>query len=132
MPRGPVAGYCQAELINAAQITSPPVRRHGADPQAVGVMTAIGESAWSSSTWRPVGPDSRGLFQQRDNGAWGARADRIDPYTAASIFLAKLRSKGWKTDTAADLARAVPVNDDPDYCQHFWDDAQPSWRSASQ
>ena len=127
VPRGPVAGYCQAELINAAQIMNA-ARAQGIGPhtQAVGVMTAMGESGLVNlDHGDAAGPDSRGLFQQRDNGAWGTLADRMDPYTAATHFFDKLTDvKGWQTAAPSDLAHAVQVNDDPGYYQRFWDDAQ--------
>src|SRR3712207_8538206 len=44
-----------------------------------------------------AGPDSRGLFQQRDNGAWGSYADRMDPTTSATnFFLALQEVPDWR------------------------------------
>lgn len=61
--------------------------------QAVGVMTAMGESSLLVLEYGDVaGPDSRGLFQQRANGAWGSYADRMDPtISATNLFRALLR-----------------------------------------
>lgn len=43
-----------------------------------------------------AGPDSRGLFQQRANGAWGSYSDRMDPYISATNFFRALsRVPGW-------------------------------------
>lgn len=63
--------------------------------QAIGVMTAMGESSLRDidyGDWETSGitnPDgtpttSIGLFQQQDG--WGTREQRLDPYTAAALF----------------------------------------------
>ena len=45
--------------------------------QEIAVTTAIGESTLRVlDHGDEAGPDSRGLFQQRDNGAWGTYEDR--------------------------------------------------------
>ncbi|MFF1633260.1 hypothetical protein [Leifsonia sp. NPDC058248] len=127
VPAGPVAGFCQSELIMAAHIMN--AARDdgiGSHTQAVGVMTAIGESGLRNLTYGDAaGPDSRGLFQQRDNGAWGTLADRMDPYTAASNFFHKLTSiDGWQSMSPTALAHAVQVNADPNYYAQYWSQAQ--------
>ncbi|MFJ3380337.1 MULTISPECIES: hypothetical protein [unclassified Curtobacterium] len=127
VPEGPVAGYCQDRLVNAAAVIEA-ARALGIGPhtQAVGVMTAIGESGLQNlDHGDAVGPDSRGLFQQRDNGAWGTYEQRMDPYTAASMFYAKLvKVPGWKTMTPTQMAHAVQVNADPDHYAKFWPTAK--------
>ncbi len=126
VPAGPVAGFCQPELIMAAHIMNAARDQGiGTHTQAVGVMTAIGESGLRNLDYGDAaGPDSRGLFQQRDNGAWGTLADRMDPYTAASNFFAKATSiDGWQTMAPSDLAHAVQVNADPGYYSRYWGDA---------
>lgn len=127
VPAGPVAGYCQPELVMAAHIMNAARDQGiGAHTQAVGVMTAIGETRLRNLDYGDAaGPDSRGLFQQRDNGAWGTLADRMDPYTAASNFFRKLTTvPGWETMAPTDLAHTVQVNADPGYYAQFWADAQ--------
>lgn len=127
VPAGPVAGFCQPELIMAAHIMNAANDQGiGSHTKAVGVMTAIGESGLRNLNYGDAaGPDSRGLFQQRDNGAWGTLADRMDPYTAASNFFAKLtRVDGWQTMAPSQLAHAVQVNADPGYYAQYWDQAQ--------
>jgi hypothetical protein len=123
VPAGPVAGYCQDELANAAAVIQA-AKALGIGPhtQAVGVMTAIGESGLVNlDHGDAAGPDSRGLFQQRDNGAWGTYEQRMDPYTAASMFYAKLiKVPGWQTMTPTQLAHAVQVNSDPNHYAKFW------------
>lgn len=127
VPAGPVAGFCQPELIMAARIMNAARDQGiGTHTQAVGVMTAIGETGLRNLDYGDTaGPDSRGLFQQRDNGAWGTLSDRMDPYTAASNFFAKLTTiDGWQTMAPSALAHAVQVNSDPGYYAQFWDQAQ--------
>ncbi|WP_438354484.1 hypothetical protein [Microbacterium sp. CJ88] len=127
VPAGPVAGYCQPELINAAHVLD---AAHslgiGTRTQTVGIMTAIGESGLRNLTYGDaVGPDSRGLFQQRDNGAWGTLTDRMDPYTAAyNFFVAVTHVNGWQTMEPTLLAHAVQVNADPYHYQKYWAEAQ--------
>jgi hypothetical protein len=127
VPAGPVAGYCQPQLENAASIIAA-AKALGIGPhtQAVGVMTAIGESNLVDlNHGDSAGPDSRGLFQQRDNGAWGTLADRMDPYTSATMFFDKLVSiPGWRTMTPTEAAHAVQVNADPDHYTKYWSRAK--------
>jgi hypothetical protein len=127
VPAGPVAGFCQDRLVNAAQVIRA-ARALGIGPhtQAVGVMTAIGESGLVNlDHGDAVGPDSRGLFQQRDNGAWGTYEQRMDPYTAASMFYAKLvKVPGWKSMTPTQMAHAVQVNADPEHYAKYWPTAK--------
>ena len=110
-----------AHIMNAAR-----AQGIGTHTQAVGVMTAIGESGLQNlDHGDAAGPDSRGLFQQRDNGAWGTLADRMDPYTAATNFFSKLTSiDNWQTMQPTELAHAVQGNSDPGYYGQFWSQAQ--------
>jgi hypothetical protein len=127
VPAGPIAGFCQPALVNAAEIMNAArAQGIGTHTQAVGVMTAIGESGLRNlDHGDAAGPDSRGLFQQRDNGAWGSYADRMDPYTAATNFFDKLTSvDGWQTMEPTLLAHAVQVNSDPYHYAPFWGAAQ--------
>jgi len=127
VPRGPVAGYCQSQLVNAAQIMrAAEARGIGTHTQAVGVMTAMGESKLRNISYGDeAGPDSRGIFQQRDNGAWGTLADRMNPYIASVNFYAKLTSiPGWRTMPPTELAHAVQGNADAGYYEKYWTRAQ--------
>jgi hypothetical protein len=93
--------------------------------QAIGVMTAIGESSLINvDHGDTAGPDSRGLFQQRDNGAWGSLADRMNPRTAATNFFKALQKvNGWQTMAPTLAAHAVQRNADPYHYEPYWDDA---------
>jgi hypothetical protein len=121
VPAGPIAGYCQAELINAAQVMraadayTPDVRA-----KQIGVMTAIGESDLRNLTYGDTaGPDSRGIFQQRSN--WGPLADRMDPYTAAFDFYHRMFGVvGWDTLPPTQVAHTVQRNADPNYYAKFF------------
>ncbi|MEB0001762.1 hypothetical protein QN357_02270 [Cryobacterium sp. RTC2.1] len=123
VPAGPVAGYCQDRLVNAAHIMN--AGRDlgiGTHTQTVGVMTALGESGLRVLDYGDAaGADSRGLFQQRDNGAWGTLADRMDPYVSAQNFFTKLtKVAGWKEMEPTLLAHAVQVNADPEHYAAYW------------
>ncbi|GIG26408.1 MULTISPECIES: M23 family metallopeptidase [Cellulomonas] len=85
--------------------------------QEIGVMTAMGESSLRVIDYGDAaGPDSRGLFQQRDNGAWGSYADRMDPFISATNFFKALqRVSGWEQMTGTAAAHAVQRNADPDH-----------------
>ncbi len=123
VPEGPIAGFCQAELINAAHIINAArAQGIGTHTMAIAVMTAIGESGLVNlAHGDAAGPDSRGLFQQRDNGAWGTLADRMTPYIAATNFFDKLVSlPDWKSLTPVQAAHAVQVNADPSYYLQYW------------
>ncbi len=67
--------------------------------QILGVQAAIGESTLNViDHGDAAGPDSRGLFQQRNNGgAWGGSySDRMDPYISATNFFKTLSNvAGW-------------------------------------
>ncbi len=69
----PIDGYSGDQLKNAAYIMNAAealgLSQQG---QVIGVMTAMGESSLQVlDRGDTAGPDSRGLFQQRGNGAWG-------------------------------------------------------------
>jgi|SRR5450830_808286 len=127
VPSGPVAGYCQDRLINAAHIMNAARSLGiGTHTQAIGVMTAMGESGLRVlDHGDAAGADSRGLFQQRDNGAWGTLANRMDPYTSSLHFFTKLVSiPGWQNLTPGEAAHTVQVNADPNHYDPYWARAQ--------
>ncbi|PYF96377.1 Peptidase family M23 [Georgenia satyanarayanai] len=126
VPDGEVNGYSGDQLVNAAHIL-----RAGADmgmsvrDQTIGVMTAMGESSLQVlDRGDAVGPDSRGLFQQRDNGAWGSYEDRMDPYVSAtSFFEAMIQLHGRDSLEPTMVAHRVQRNADPFHYERYWDDA---------
>lgn len=59
--------------------------------------------------------DSVGLFQQRDNGAWGTVAQRMDPYESAKLFYnALVKVSGWEGMEEGAAAQAVQRSAFPD------------------
>ncbi len=126
VPAGPIAGYCQDRLVNAAYVINA-ARWFGIGPhtQAIGVMTAMGESGLRNlNHGDAAGADSRGLFQQRANGAWGTLADRMTPSTAAHNFFAALVSiPGWKSLTPTQAAHSVQNNADANFYTTYWSEA---------
>ncbi|MFI7168179.1 phage tail tape measure protein [Rhodococcoides fascians] len=51
--------------------------------------------------------DSVGVFQQRDNGAWGTAEDRMDPTRAAGMFYDQLATFDYESMDPADAAQRV-------------------------
>lgn len=51
--------------------------------------------------------DSVGLFQQRDNGAWGSLEDRMDPARSAGMFYEELAKLDYENMDPAAAAQAV-------------------------
>ncbi|MDQ0733512.1 M23 family metallopeptidase [Arthrobacter sp. B1I2] len=93
-----VGSFSGKQLANAAAIMKA-AKDLGlpAAAQILGVQAAIGESTLNVIDYGDAaGPDSRGLFQQRANGAWGSYSDRMDPYISATNFFRALsRVPGW-------------------------------------
>lgn len=126
IPGSPVAGFAGEQLANAALIVEAG-QGLGVDArgQAIGVMTAMGESSLQVlDHGDAVGPDSRGLFQQRDNGVWGSYADRMDPtISAVHFFRALLAVPGWEALPPTLAAHLTQHNADPYFYARFWDAA---------
>lgn len=79
----------------------------GDEAGVIGVMTALTESSLRNITHGDAaGPDSRGLFQQRDG--WGPLEVRLNPDGAAGLFFRALASvPGWSTMPPWRAAQAV-------------------------
>lgn len=105
------------EIIAAGQSLG--VDTHGV---TVAVMTAIGESTLRNVDFGDkAGPDSRGLFQQRGNGAWGTYTDRMTPRIAATNFYkALLAVPGWRSLPPTIAAHQTQHNADPFHYQPWW------------
>jgi len=97
----------------------------GARAAAIAVMVALTESSLVNvGHGDAVGPDSRGLFQQRDS--WGPLATRMDPKGATTLFLRVLvQQPGWQSADPWRAAQAVQrsaFSDGSNYRVH-WDRA---------
>jgi murein DD-endopeptidase MepM/ murein hydrolase activator NlpD len=135
VPESLVAGgstFTHEQLVNAAWIITA-----GADlglderDQTIGVMTAIGESSLRVLDYGDAaGPDSRGLFQQRDN--WGPLEDRMDPYTSAQLFfnapfgpgVGGMITRGLNNRpdlSPTEIAHRIQINADPNHYAKYWD-----------
>ena len=120
----PVAGYGGEQLANAAAVMNAgAVLGVPVQGQIIGVMTAMGESSLRDiDHGDTAGPDSRGLFQQRDT--WGTLTDRMNPATAATLFFRRLlQVPNWQTMTPTQAAHAVQHNADPDHYTPWYDPA---------
>lgn len=89
----------------------------------IGVMTAMGESGLHVLDYGDTaGPDSRGLFQQRDS--WGPLEDRMDPYRSSELFFtALLEVADRESLPPTQVAHLVQINLDPLHYEPFWSDA---------
>lgn len=89
---------------------------------AIGLMTAYGESNLMNIGYGDAaGPDSRGIFQQRGNGAWGTLEERMNPTMAAAHFFQKLiQVPGWRSMEPTLAAHAVQANADAYYYAQYW------------
>ncbi|NYF11789.1 murein DD-endopeptidase MepM/ murein hydrolase activator NlpD [Pseudoclavibacter sp. JAI123] len=120
---GEPAEFAGAQLSNAAHIlTAGREAGLGVRDQVIGVMTAIGESTLQVlDHGDAAGPDSRGLFQQRDNGAWGSYADRMDPHASAGSFFNALLAVAERDALApSEAAHRVQGNADPQHYAKYW------------
>ena len=126
VPQGPIGGYGHEQLVNAAYVMSAAAALGlSVRDQQIGVMTAMGESGLRILDYGDAaGPDSRGLFQQRDNGAWGSYGDRMDPFVSATnFFKVEMTVAGRESMEPTLVANAVQRNADPHYYTQFWDAA---------
>lgn len=130
-----VAGYRDEQLANACTIMVAG-RDLGFDDRdrTLAVMTAMGESSLRNidyGDWETRGvtnPDgsrttSIGLFQQQDD--WGTREQRLDPYTAATIFYRAMAERAPDRAGMAPtlVAHKTQVNADPNHYARYWDRA---------
>lgn len=107
-----VPKYNAEQLTNAAaimqaasQLTLPRAA------QVLGVQTAIQESTLRVLGYGDaVGPDSRGLFQQRDN--WGPLSVRMDPVGSSLLFFEALKKlQGWESMAPEQAIHLVQINE---------------------
>ncbi len=78
------------------------------DPMKMYANSAVPESMQYPHDAVGSDHDSIGLFQQRDNGAWGTVADRMDPRRSAAMFYEALKKvAGWESMEMGAAAQAV-------------------------
>jgi hypothetical protein len=121
-----VGAYGPEQLANAAAIIEAgKAMGLSVRDQTIGVMTAMGESSLTVvNHGDAAGPDSRGLFQQRANGAWGSASDRMNPAISATNFFKALTKVGGRDSmTPTAVAHAVQRNADPLHYAKYWNDA---------
>lgn len=126
LPIAEVGGYSGEQMVNAALIINAGEALDlGAKGQAIGLMAAMGESSLQVLDHGDgAGPDSRGLFQQRDNGQWGSYEDRMDPTISATNFFEALQAvEGWGALSPTEAAHRAQRNADPFHYEQYWDDA---------
>lgn len=126
MPKA-IGPYKGDQLVNAGHIIKAG-RAMDLDARTItiGVMTAMGESSLVVvDRGDSVGPDSRGLFQQRANGAWGTYRDRMNPRIAATnFFKALIKVPGYRKLTPTIAAHRTQRNADPNHYTKYWQDAK--------
>lgn len=121
-----VEGYTEEQLKNAAAIMGAgKALELSGKGQMISVMVSLGESGLRVlDSGDGPGPDSRGLFQQRDNGAWGSYADRMDPSISATNFIRALQAvEGWELLEPTLAGNKVQRNADPYHYQKYWPEA---------
>jgi hypothetical protein len=120
-----IDGYSGDQLVNATAIMNAGAALHvNVQGQTIGVMTAMGESTLKNIDYGDkAGPDSRGLFQQRDT--WGTLAQRMTPATAATFFFQRLlQVPNWQSMSPSAAAHAVQINADPNHYTKYLPAAQ--------
>lgn len=123
LPVDEVEGYSGKQLVNAAYIMNAAQAMNlDVRAQSIGVMTAMGESSLTViDAGDAAGPDSRGLFQQRANGAWGSYEDRMNPTISATNFFTVLQTiEGWQNLAPTTAAHRVQRNADPYHYEKYW------------
>lgn len=129
---GKVGNYSAEQTKNAAIIAQ--VGKKLGVPErgrVIAIMTALGESGLRTLNYGDAaGPDSRGLFQQRNS--WGTLAERMDPAKSAELFYrALLRVDGWQQLQPTQAAHRVQRNADPGHYSRWWDDAVTIYAAVS-
>lgn len=118
-----VGAYQGEQVLNAAYVIKAG-QALGLDAKSVtiGVMTAMGESSLRVLDYGDgAGPDSRGLFQQRANGAWGSYSDRMDPtISSTNFFKALMQVPNYLSLEPTIAAHKTQGNADPYYYTPFW------------
>ena len=118
---GKAGSFTSADATANAQTIVLTTAKLGLSQRAavIAVATAMDESSLIVLDHGDVaGPDSRGLFQQRDT--WGTLAQRMDPATSTTLFLKRMVAvPNWQTRSVTDVAHTVQGNQDPNTYARF-------------
>ena len=124
-----VGGSTRRKQIANAKLVSQGVQAAGGSGRAVYValVAAVGESDLINVNYGDkAGPDSRGLFQQRNS--WGTLAQRMNPAWAAGAFMlgphqgghgGLLQLTGWENLPVTTAIHRVQINADPNHYAKF-------------
>jgi len=116
-----IGAYKGEQVVNAAYVIKAG-QGMGLDAWSitVGVMTAMGESSLVNIGYGDAaGPDSRGLFEQRDS--WSTLAQRMNPSAAAGLFFAALvKVPGYRALEPTIAAHRTQRNADPYHYAPYW------------
>ena len=82
-------------------------KRRGIGPNGIRAALAAGLAESDLQNLSGGDRDSVGVFQQRDNGAWGTADDRMDPTRAAGMFYEQLAKFDYESMDAAAAAQKV-------------------------
>ena len=97
----------EGEAYDAAQIALATALVESGSPMKMYANNAVPESLEYRHDAVGSDHDSVGLFQQRDNGAWGTVAQRMDPYESAKLFFDALKKIEWQNMEPGAAAQAV-------------------------
>lgn len=121
--KGPVGDFKGQQLVIAAHIVKQ-AQDMGLDSwtQTVAVMVAMGESQLVNIEYGDqAGPDSRGIYQQRDYPQYGSLADRMNPDHAARSFLTSLtKVPGYHDLSPTEAGHRAQNNADPNHYAPYW------------
>ena len=124
-----VGGATRRKQIANAKLVAQGVQAAGGSGRAiyVALVAAVGESDLINVNYGDqAGPDSRGLFQQRDS--WGTLAQRMNPAWAAGAFMlgphqgghgGLLQLDGWENMAVTLAIHRVQINADPNHYTKF-------------
>ncbi|MBC6767329.1 tape measure protein [Corynebacterium amycolatum] len=100
--------------FDATQIALATALVESGDPMLMYANNAVPESLQYRHDAVGSDHDSVGLFQQRDNGAWGTVAQRMNPYDSAVMFYRELKKFDWQSMQPGDAAQKVQRSAFPD------------------
>ena len=124
-----VGGSLRRQQVENAKLIAEGVRAAGGSGRAVYValVAAVGESDLINVTYGDAaGPDSRGLFQQRNS--WGTLAQRLNPVWAAWAFMlgphqsgrgGLLQLRGWENLPVTLAIHRVQINANSNHYTKF-------------